>query len=472
MLGSNIREFLTAALDTSEPSLQLQNRAYEYGMNKNDTALLAQLATLPNLYPEIDAKLRNHKSAVVKAAWASRPNRSADELAGMIEGEKRVTVLNALARLTELPDYVHTSLIANSPSRGPLLEIVKNPALAVDHRLAAATKLLQVRPDDSLHARWGDAADVLQHVIDIEYDLGAITTEPAHWAAAVLYRALTAPQQLAVAELLAALQDGNNTNAADLELITRVLDAFADRGDIDPIAGKILVECAELTIKTIKNTQYRYRASSVEDTVKRLRSEISGTAAKFEQQIREADSTEVIDKIITKVNSRQSGSRQISHDRLANMALLVLMNQHSTVKQIERIEDWFGYHFAAQALRLTSNPGKIAWVLLKDYYVDLELLHQLPNAIEVMHAIIERCKGDKTQLPDELLESPLLTVEMLYDLPFAQILDDSVPRHLRDQAFARIISSLSEQELWETFVSLGDEFEGSLNDLLNVAVSV
>jgi len=80
----------------------LQRRCLAVGLANGDIDLLSALATLERLNPDVSARLAAHGSARVRAAWMGAERRDAATVAGLLQQEKRVSVLTVAAGRRDL----------------------------------------------------------------------------------------------------------------------------------------------------------------------------------------------------------------------------------------------------------------------------------------------------------------------------------------------------------------------------------
>jgi hypothetical protein len=125
----------------------VQRRALALGLRTKDAKLLAALASTPSLANDIDDELRTVPTAVVRQAWIARPGRRPEEISSLIDKEKRIGALAALASFEGLSDATYRKLAAHERPK-VVSAVAANEKVSLDIRCAAMvqwTKLRQKR---------------------------------------------------------------------------------------------------------------------------------------------------------------------------------------------------------------------------------------------------------------------------------------------------------------------------------------
>ncbi|MFM7088955.1 MAG: hypothetical protein ACKOW9_05515 [Candidatus Paceibacterota bacterium] len=471
MAGFAVLRYFQELLKTPLLDLQSQKRVYQFANSKNESNLLTRLAAYPDLHPEVDTLLRSSKLASVKSAWASRPNRSPEDLAAMVKGEKRVSILSALAKATDLPNEVYSAIIKNSKSKTPLLDLAANAEIDTKFRVQALKRVLKIQDNNTLNRteKYHQASNALRTLMGTDFELEKVTSDPLILSAALEIRSLSVEQQIIVANYLNSItRTVANGYDESHELIIRIAESMIERGNVDPLAVEITLKVLEREAAMMAKTRFTYRVSSIQTLITRFKEESDLDTAELEREVNSINDPDAMDKFIEKVKTRTTGKAPLSSQRLENLAWLIVANRHSNLKHMGRISDWFGYNFQKDVVKLTSDPDKLAYAFLSSYYIDTDILHELHNAKEVVNSIVSICKAEQKPLPHSIMHSQHLTYEMLLDLPLLHVLEDVVPELLKQQLLNKLQKEIDTQESWENFVALADEFEGSVNELLSM----
>ena len=117
----------------------VQRRICAVGSSQGDGDLLAALASHPVIPDDVDSKIGKRVGAKERSAWVSRKERTLKELRAVLSKEKRVGVLVAAAKRTDLQDKDYVNLIQHGHPK-VLSEIICNNSVtdAVKEHAAAA----------------------------------------------------------------------------------------------------------------------------------------------------------------------------------------------------------------------------------------------------------------------------------------------------------------------------------------------
>lgn len=469
MAGLAVFRYFQELLKTPSLDLQSQKRVYKYASSNNENSLLTKLAAYTDLHPDVDKLIQKSKSAIVKSAWASRPNRTPEDLAAMVKGEKRVSILSALAKATDLPGEVYKAIIKNSKSKTPLLDLASNAQIETKYRVSALKRVLKIHENDSQNKteRYHNYAHALRSLLGTDYDLDKVTSNPEVLSAALEHRSLSPEQQLIVANYLNSItRTTSNGYDESHELILRIADSLIERGNVDPTAVDIVTKILEREAKLMAQTRFTYRVSTIQGLITRFKEEADAESAELEREVKSIASPEEMSAFISKINAKNKTKKQLSSQRLENISWLIVANTNSNLKHMEDISDWLGYNFQQDVVKLTTDPEKIAYAFLSSYYLDTDAINELSNAKDVINSLVHLCKKQSRPLPHGLMTSQHITVDILMELPLLHVLDEHVPEQLKIPLLARLENEIDSDESWENFVALADEFEGSVNELI------
>lgn len=141
----------------------LQRRIHRHSVARKDDVLAAALARRGDTLTELDDLLGAHRSAKVAAAWLTRPGRSSTVIAARLDRERRVSVVEAVAKTADLDPAVYaTCAAALSPRVAHAL--LANPSVDVHVASTCAQYLATVDGIDSSNER---VADLLRERCDV-----------------------------------------------------------------------------------------------------------------------------------------------------------------------------------------------------------------------------------------------------------------------------------------------------------------
>jgi hypothetical protein len=119
----------------------LQAHIFNWGKTSKDYELLAVLAAVKGLSPEVDAKLSKVTNHLVQAAYVSRPDRDPEILSARAQKDTRVSVLEPLASCANLSAQAYHAL-ARSSSRAVALPLAANTAAPLEDRTKAVSTVV------------------------------------------------------------------------------------------------------------------------------------------------------------------------------------------------------------------------------------------------------------------------------------------------------------------------------------------
>jgi len=142
-MPKTITSLFETLLTSDELTVALQKRIFRHGVRHQENGLLAKLALHPSLDQAIDDQLKLENAAAIRAAWISRPGRTAEAVADMVNKEKRATILTALASQQDLPAQAQAVLIDQTKNLNVLYTLATNTHADAVQRRRAADKLVE-----------------------------------------------------------------------------------------------------------------------------------------------------------------------------------------------------------------------------------------------------------------------------------------------------------------------------------------
>lgn len=470
-------------LDLPTPSLEIQRSVLAYAVRTKETSLVAKLARHDALEFEIDLALRDNDAAVVKAAWAARPGRTAEELVDLVRNEKRVTILSALAERDDLPADVYTAIAGTAKGVTPLLRVVGNTVAPDEARFVAASRYIEMAPeviedirlDHKVITFYGklfeEGPDLVDRVVR-----GSAAMHLLYAAAGITQ--LDAADQVVFAKALVAKYDkyehvtqpSNSYNSYGSQ-IAGIAESMCDNGALDGTAADLFTEVIGRYIKTEKADSWTVRRA--EETLKSIVRARNEQPDDIADRLVEAKTAEEIEVLIKRIDALHKGSRSYAQTRVVTLGLSVIANPASTVDQVVHTLEWLSWRATAQSLRLTNDVEKLAAIMSESpYWTAEQALEKATEPQAIIEAIIRRNTALGRIIPTMVLTSRHLTPEAIDMLPLGVVNCEGVPPHVVQQLFSRINNGLDSAEAWVTFEAISDDFVGTLDDLVTVSSSV
>lgn len=173
-----------------------QHISFEWAKATKRFDILVALQNLPELDPELDAKLALIPNAAVQAAHVSRPGRDMGHLSDLAISDKRVAVQKHLASLKGLRPDAYAAM-AKSSSRAVAMVLLANTDAPLATRRKAARTLSGAMSNAS-YAEKARFADIFGEFPELAEDLvqGALTAARANFGqAAHIYTAYLTPSR-------------------------------------------------------------------------------------------------------------------------------------------------------------------------------------------------------------------------------------------------------------------------------------
>jgi hypothetical protein len=152
LMPSSTSQVYHDLLNSTAVPATVQRRILHWGNSHSDPALLAHLAAIDELDPEVENSLAQTEHAEVLLAWANRPGRSTEALIERLMKEKRATLLVGLAQRSELSQEVYTKL-ADSRSITVRWALLANTSVDLQTRESIARTLAPEFTKDHQGAR-------------------------------------------------------------------------------------------------------------------------------------------------------------------------------------------------------------------------------------------------------------------------------------------------------------------------------
>jgi len=487
------------ASETLDP--ELQRRVHHVARASKDEDLGAALAKRADTLPEIDDDLGNWGSAKVQSAWFARPGRDMAAAVAKLTREKRITVLEVISALPDLPEEIY-DLCAKRNAVRVALPLISNNSAKVKNRVAAATTLARGYSGMS-YARQGALVGVLsscdQEVVDAfvsassdltttQRALGAVSSISAeslqHVYDLVVTRLRTIPKlhKQAVAEA----QNSNNTYRTwngplyeinqvlrEVEGVLRQAPLMAAKAEVNRDALFVELKALhdlfsgnKLNASDRDNLVYIERFSKQLDASNDLHP-TSGPASEIRAASSEAQLLLLLDALIAK--------NQL--DRPCGVAALT--NPHATAIVADKALRAFGWgevhKFLDARHRDVSLTAKAA--LMAHMYrtpdSDIEKFAAPSTPTELWTEIvgIHAKKLDKVtgMIPSELFHSKFAKIDVIPKIPLRVFSQPDLPGWLITGFAEYLTKELTTQAAWDGFEVLAPKHLGPVSQVVRAA---
>lgn len=476
-MNENIINFYLTLL-SGDPSVEFQKLAFE----TNNSKVLTALARTENLAPEIDALLKNAKSSYAVAAWAERPGRSVQDLEELATS-KKANVLKALATRENLSFKAYESMAENAIATVSML-LLENPAFPEE---------LRVKLCPSLAAFSSGNARSLQKVFAKNIDLIKPVSEQKKLSAEAIAAFFTlefcdeiSPRVVKVLFEQAnsdRLQIEKDTAAARWSthnaVATRTLvnslswlpswsplkDELRETFEKQPVAFQKYLTGKGFDVKKVKKT----------DNAK-------------EEKLRTATTPSSISKL-SKTVSFGSPLLMVAlkHDKINDstfeeILIRAVIGKAPTATYYGAARPWINFR---RDLSINLSSKRLGILYAVDYqlnrqqygyYSNLEKeIRKQADSENVFKSFLDACLRNKVSLGSHLLRSKFLTREVIGNVPASSFMDSNATMSKEcTNAFNALLSNSLKDDgsKWELFMTLLPDFEGSVKELIDIAVDM
>jgi hypothetical protein len=467
--------------------IALQKRIANHGIAKRDYALLAQLAAHPALDHEVDAMLSQVNSAVVKTAWVSRAGRKPEEITEMVRTEKRVTVLSALAQSDGLPDELYCSIIERTDNNTILTALHVNGALPAHIRELAALKKIASAPavtnDD--HGLDGQRYEVMRTAIEsVPQIAGELMDSDDLYVLCALasHTQLPCEVQLRTAKRFmerygASLASKNRydyhqnpwQNLADLT------NNLIEQGPVCTDAATVLDDMLAQVGKQLSKGWFQSQMMEAREALTRSGTEGVET---LRNRFASVDSVEGMTEFVKETDAQYTtGKLNFPESALLRVAVQVIGSTYSTPETIETVAGWYSWGDSTKdaiAAVGRDNPYRITALItgFTNAHCDVDdVLSAIDCTDDVMRLLIEQEVADNAgnrRWYSTLLTSKYFKPEMVRFFPLDSLMGMDLEQNINEAILGDLSEVLSNDESWNSFVTLAEEFEGTLENLITV----
>jgi hypothetical protein len=485
---SKLTDVFLALLDSSSPPALFQQRIYEYASRNKLTALLVKLASHPNIDPTVDDLLKSVRTAQVVAARLSNPARSSEEIVSTLENESRVSVLSAIADHPALTADAQRTIATKVSNRNVLLGLVKNPNVEDEIRLLAAKNFVSISrsPSDACMnikrvSQMFEIEDTLNGFLERSYmesnDLELL------YAAAQRYPIDDEAQLRLVSGFLSRYMVGLSIvepstsyyayNDAQSQLLD-IAELLAERGLIGAAAHLELLNGLDRTLSCFgKGTYSRKRFEAVRKEVKRAKTD---RFKKYRDHFDSVTTEEEMSDFVERILKAYRSSDELSSTFMLTVSNQLAMSPVATADHLVALLDNIHVMEGPALVKVANTPAKQAVVFM-------ESLFHISNCDSIM---------DNVSDPDALLREIIMLINKTSSFSAVSTVASSrhfKPEHWKlfsidtllscedmagraDKLIELFEDAVSQYHIFEALETLSGEFEGSIEDLLNVASKI
>lgn len=483
---STIYKVFQTLLDAKAPSAQVQKRIFDYAAkNSKGAVLLVKLALHPALDPSVDEELKKITAANVVAARVSRPGRTTEEIWAVLEKEKRVSVLNAIAAQGNLSESAQQTIASNTKHKAVLMSLIMNPAAAFHNRTTAAANYVDYSrgvSDGSMNMKRVDALINIEGTLPGFLEAAAKTTTDIEllYAAARVGDLDADGQHRLVTGFIARYSIGLSVpesstsyyagNDAQGQLIN-IAEELCDSGFIADAARKELVKGLERTSKSFKKgsymlTQYELMIANVKRAWKNVFLEYS-------ERVDNAKTEEDISKVVADVMNVYNTTDDISRSMLEQFAHKLAASSLTTPELLDDIFDRIHIRNLDKLVTECSSVEKQALAIATNFFFmnDFEdILSKVADPDGLICALINLANTRKLRYGMEsLTTSAYFKPEYLKLFSLDLLLEGENSAISADSLLELLEEALGDDQVVEALDTLGNEFAGSVEELLFVA---
>ena len=485
---SKLTDVFLALLDSSTPPVLFQHRIYEYASKNKLTALLVKLASHPNLDPSVDDLLKSVRTAQVVAARLSNPVRSSEEIISTLEKESRVSVLSAVADHPYLTAAAQRTIATKVTNRNVLLGLVKNVNVEDEIRLLAAKNFINISRSPS------DACMNMKRVTQImeiedtlngflEHSYGDSSDLELLYAAAQRCNISDEAQLRLVSGFLSRYMIGLSVvepdtsyyayNDAQSQLLD-IAELLAERGLIGMAANQELLNGIDRTLTCFgKGTYSRKRFEAVRKEVRRAKTDrFKKYRDHFDSVTTEEEMSTFVDRILKAYRS----SDELSSTFILSVSNQLAMSPLATVEHLVALLDNIHVMEGPALVKLANTPAKQAVVFMESLFhirnCD-DIMNSVSDPDALIREIIKLINDTSTfSAVSTLASSSHFQPEYwkLFSIDTLLSCDDIAGR--ADKLIEIFEDAISQYHIIEALETLSSEFEGSIEELINIASKI
>lgn len=447
-MSQNAIDFYLALSTSREVSPLIQERMFKLAKASGSDLLMAKLAQVSNLLPELDRKIRQTAGARALAAWASRPERTLQEIEDLASSTRSISVAKALAEQENLPSGVYEKLLrfnnanvayslATNPSTSSSVRVKCAPLLAANNNHRRAQRLAPFLGSDE---------DFLKAYVFAE--------EKSSAALLSLAQIADLPediQESIVEEFKKAKQSGDkHRQISDL--------MYAINGSLGSFDRKLLQEIISILESAGFVSNYYY--------LTRIKAEAaSPLKPNLRKAIAACKSSEELERFVDANLSLIAGP----------LASLVALHPKVTSGVLEKVSNKIEWYAISGIINRYAKYPEFLGILLFNHPSSLTdaLLFASQGPETVIKQILDLSTRHNRAAPVSALSSRFFTADLAKGLPARHIRSTEMP----ETAFMAVEELLektfgSRSDAWETFESLLESHEGTIGELIEMVAAL
>jgi hypothetical protein len=486
-MSKTITSLFETLLTSDDLTVALQKRIFQHGVRHQETGLLAKLALHPSLDSEIDEKLKVETAAAIRAAWISRPGRTADAVANMVNKEKRATILTALASQQDLPVQAQEVLIDQTKNLNVLCTLATNPHADVNMRRRAADKLVEQliitdllglsekqlafvrRVRDGYPGYLGEIVPTTDNLHVLFVAAGSMDIDPE-----TQRRMLTLFISTFKAALVLPPSSQYNYGSESQSQFRTLVDDLCESSNIDNEARVLMHNTLQEIMKLYEKDTYRRR--DFESTIKTLKDCTGSQYGEILEELKDVNSIEGFTAFIIRVNKTVNAKKMSFRSGFLHaLATQIVSSPLCTIEHIAAMEEWYSWYSAADLVKLTPDPRKQAAIVDAqrfsiDYSSVLDAVNDKGALINEMISLA--VQNSDRYVVSSLMESSHFAAVNLKKVPLSMIAELELGSEFKRLLQEILTEVAGDDAIWSVIESLSEEFEGSMDDLLQTASAV
>jgi hypothetical protein len=482
---------------------EFQRRVHHVARATRDEELAAALAKRGDTLPEIDDDLGEWGSARVQSAWFARPGRDMAAVIAKLNREKRITVLEVISALPDLPIEIY-GICARRNAVRVALPLISNNSANREHRVAAAQTLARGYSSMSYarqNALVGTLSSCEQEVVDAFVSAAgdlptiakAVSTVSEISAGSLqhVYDVVTAKLRTVPKLCKQAENDSSQSSGAyrswnqalyDISNVLREVDAVLRR-------APLMVSNADVNrdplFAELRNLHALFEASTID---KRQRDEYLNFIDKFGTLLDASSTTDQSSGPAAEIRAASSEERLqelfdglIASNQLDRpCAVAALTNPHANAKVVHQALRAFGWGEVVKFLearhRDINLPAKAAILVRGVYRVSDEFIERFaaPSApAELWTEVVAMHTKDPTNttapIPSELFHSKFAKVDIIPKIPLRVFAQPDLPGWLVTGFVEYLAKELTTQAAWDGFEVLAPKHLGPVSQVVRAA---
>lgn len=442
----------------------IQRRIFAVGSLSNDSEMLATLASLPNVAKDVDAAIGKRKGARERAAWIARKERTPDEVKAALKGERRVAVLTAAAKRTDL-DQASYKIIASADHQKVNGALLRNTAVSLDTKKKVAASWGAAADEDSSGYRVREELSSTFGPIPSAHDALASKTRCPEVLYFVSRSSLSEESQMRVVEYLVgpnlAYASGKNHDYYVHERMKTAAQAAmnlsANSGTTQAVREKLLA-VFEGTGPLPKPQKSYYGSFDMEklrlETIMAIK---SGSSGSYLDPAEEAAATTDRDRLLELAKlANKEGSDTLAQSVLANPIVTA-----EVIREVARFVGWQARKTVLEMLVVRDDPSAFVELVSSSYgFADDDLLGKAQDPSNVLRLLAlrlaESAGSHRAQgVWLEVLKSRWCTSTVLLELPVSAIGHPEAPANVATVVNAALLEAFgSDDAKWNLFEAL------------------